>query len=72
MLTNNQIVQGPEIADPAMAMLLSLTRQIPKYIEMRKGGRWVGNREGLIELNGRTAVIIGVGNTFPTRGLWAF
>jgi phosphoglycerate dehydrogenase-like enzyme len=61
ILTNNQIVQGPEIADHAMAMLLSLTRQIPKYIEMRKGGKWVGNREGLVELNGRTAVIIGVG-----------
>jgi phosphoglycerate dehydrogenase-like enzyme len=61
ILTNNQIVQGVEIADHAMAMLLSLARTIPKYIKMRESGKWVGNRDGLIELNGKTAVVIGVG-----------
>jgi phosphoglycerate dehydrogenase-like enzyme len=61
ILTNNQIVQGVEIADHAMAMLLSLTRNIPKYIKMRENGKWNANREGLVELNGRTAVVIGVG-----------
>ena len=30
VLTNNQIVQGPEIADHAMAMLLTLTRPHPE------------------------------------------
>lgn len=61
VLTNNQVVQGPEIADHAMAMLLALTRNIPNFIEMRKSGKWVGNRANLLELNGRTAVVIGVG-----------
>ncbi len=61
VLTNNQVVQGPEIADHAMAMLLALTRNIPKFIEMRKGGKWVADRNNLLELNGRTAVVIGVG-----------
>jgi len=61
ILTNNQIVQGVEIADHAMAMLLSLTRTIPKYIKMRESGKWTATRDGLVELNGRTAVVIGVG-----------
>ncbi|MBI3681608.1 MAG: D-2-hydroxyacid dehydrogenase [Acidobacteria bacterium] len=61
ILTNNQIVQGPEIADHAMAMLLSLTRGLPGFIEMRKQGRWQARRGALLELNGRTAVIIGLG-----------
>ncbi|MBL8229756.1 MAG: D-2-hydroxyacid dehydrogenase [Bryobacterales bacterium] len=61
ILTNNQIVQGPEIADHAMAMLLTLTRNIPGFIEMRKSGKWVVRREALLELNGNTSVIIGCG-----------
>ncbi|MDA1315889.1 MAG: D-2-hydroxyacid dehydrogenase [Acidobacteria bacterium] len=62
VLTNNQIVQGPEIADHAMAMLLSLTRRLPRYIAARDKETW---REGPafdgIELRGKTAVVIGVG-----------
>ncbi len=61
ILTNNQVVQGPEIADHAMAMLLTLTRGLPGFIEMRKGGKWQARKESLLELNGRTAVVIGVG-----------
>jgi phosphoglycerate dehydrogenase-like enzyme len=61
ILTNNQIVQGPEIADHAMAMLLALTRNLPNFIEARKAGKWVARREALLELNGNTAVIIGCG-----------
>lgn len=74
ILTNNQIVQGPEIADHAMAMLLALTRRIPQYIEMRKSGKWVGNREGLLELRGKTAVVIGVGGIGTQIAIraWAF
>lgn len=74
VLTNNQIVQGPEIADHALAMLLSLTRNIPQFIEMRKTGKWVSRREGLLELRGKTAVIIGVGGIgFQiAQRAWAF
>ena len=43
VLTNNQIVQGPEIADHAMAMLLTLTRRIPRYIAAKEKETW---REG--------------------------
>ena len=61
VLTNNQIVQGPEIADHAMAMLLSLTREIPKWIRLQQEGKWQGSPRELYELNQKTALVIGVG-----------
>src|SRR5204863_2337046 len=62
VLTNNKVVQGPEIADHAMALLLSLSRRIPRFIAEREHADG-GGRESYdgIELNGKTAVVIGVG-----------
>lgn len=61
ILTNNQVVQGPEIADHAMAMLLTLTRRINMFVTNRTKETWrAGGYDG-IELRGKTAVIIGVG-----------
>ncbi len=61
VLTNNQVVQGPEIADHAMAMLLALTREIPKWIRLQQEGKWQNQPRNLFELNTKTAVVIGVG-----------
>lgn len=61
VLTNNQIVQGPEIADHAMAMLLALSRQLPKFIGDRQTETWQARPYGGIELNGKSAVVIGAG-----------
>jgi phosphoglycerate dehydrogenase-like enzyme len=61
VLTNNQIVQGPEIADHAMAMLLALSRDIDRFLEDKRDERWQPRPYSGIELNGRTAVIVGVG-----------
>jgi D-2-hydroxyacid dehydrogenase (NADP+) len=61
ILTNNQIVQGPEIADHAMAMLLTLSRGIHTFIAHRQQELWQARPYPGIELNGRTAVVIGVG-----------
>jgi phosphoglycerate dehydrogenase-like enzyme len=74
VLTNNKIVQGPEIADHAMAMLLMLSRDLRKYIADDQQENWDGRRFGGIELNGKTAVVIGVGGIgmqIATRA-WAF
>ncbi len=61
ILTNNQIVQGPEIADHAMAMLLALARGLPKFFADRQKENWNPIPYPGIELNGKTAVVIGVG-----------
>jgi phosphoglycerate dehydrogenase-like enzyme len=60
-LTNNKIVQGPEIADHALAMLLMLSRNL--YVLYRNDQQQIWNPHSFhgIELNGKTAVIVGVG-----------
>ena len=60
-LTNNKIVQGPEIADHALAMLLMLSRDL--YALYRNDQQEVWNPRTFhgIELSGKTAVIVGVG-----------
>jgi len=61
VLTNNRIVQGPEIADHAMAMLLTLSRGIHTFLLHKQQELWQPRPYAGIELNGRTAVVIGVG-----------
>ena len=60
-LTNAKIIQGPEIADHAMALLLNHTRDLKHFnARMKKG--W--DRQGhlpQIELRGKTMLIIGLG-----------
>jgi phosphoglycerate dehydrogenase-like enzyme len=72
VLTNNQVVQGPEIADHAMAMLLALAREIPKFIANRQIETWQGRPFGGIELRGKTAVVIGVGGIGTQIAVWAW
>jgi phosphoglycerate dehydrogenase-like enzyme len=61
ILTNNQIVQGPEIADHAMGMLLMLARGLHTFYMNTQHEIWQPRPYRGIELNGRTAVIVGVG-----------
>ncbi len=61
VLTNGKIVQGPEIADHAMALLLTLTRQINRSLAAQATETWGGRGMPLVELRGKTAVVIGVG-----------
>ncbi|WP_031498858.1 D-2-hydroxyacid dehydrogenase [Bryobacter aggregatus] len=61
ILTNNQIVQGPEIADHAMAMLLALSRNLPLYFKDRSAENWRREAFTGIELNTKKATIIGCG-----------
>ncbi len=61
VVTNNQIVQGPEIADHAMAMLLAHTRRLPLYFGDRTSETWRREAFTGIELRGKQAVIIGLG-----------
>ncbi|MBK5292251.1 MAG: D-2-hydroxyacid dehydrogenase [Acidobacteriia bacterium] len=62
-LTNCKVVQGPTIADHAFAMLLALTRGLYEYIPNRSKQEWARNRlpEGMTELPGMTALVIGAG-----------
>jgi phosphoglycerate dehydrogenase-like enzyme len=61
ILTNLKVVLGPEVADHAMALLLSLTRGLFQTIPAK--GKWEmpRNLNQLTDLRGKTAVIVGVG-----------
>ncbi len=61
ILTNNKVVQGPEIADHALAMLLTLTRGINTFLAEKPQENLTRSPYHGIELRGRTAVVIGVG-----------
>ena len=60
-LTNNKIVQGPEIADHALAMLLFVARDLDVLYRNDQQQIWNPRSFHGIELNGKTAVVIGVG-----------
>ena len=57
-LTNSKIILGPQIADHAMGLLLALTRELYNAI---RGPQARMRQDQLPELQGKTAVIIGVG-----------
>ncbi len=62
-MTNMKIVQGIEIADHAFGLLLSLTRRIDVAIKDRESETWrtLADYGPPLELQGKTAVIVGVG-----------
>jgi phosphoglycerate dehydrogenase-like enzyme len=74
VLTNNKIVQGPEIADHAFALLLSLTRRLPRYMAEMPSETLDRRAFDGIELRGKTAVVIGVGGIGMqiAQRAWAF
>ena len=61
VVTNMKNVYGPQIADHAFAFLLALTRKLNVTIPRQHLEEWPAGREGMFELDGKTAVIIGVG-----------
>jgi len=74
VLTNNKVVQGPEIADHALAMLLALSRELPTFLSNKAQEKWQPRSFHGIELNGRNAVVVGLGGIgmqIATRA-WAF
>ena len=62
VLTSMKIQKGPEVADHAMALLLALTRNLPQFLRNMKEKRWKkSSKLPIIELRGKTMLIIGMG-----------
>lgn len=62
-MTNMKIVQGVEIADHALALLLALTRRLDVAMKDRESETWrtLAQYGPPLELQGKTAVIVGAG-----------
>lgn len=56
VLTNGRIIQGPEVADHAVALLLAITRNLHAALRGRPA-----KPARPIELRGKTAVVVGLG-----------
>ncbi|HET8699614.1 MAG TPA: D-2-hydroxyacid dehydrogenase, partial [Gammaproteobacteria bacterium] len=66
VVTNLQRIQGPHMAEHALALLLALARALPQYGVEQAGGAWTrGFREKraerLVELEGKTLLVVGLG-----------
>jgi phosphoglycerate dehydrogenase-like enzyme len=61
--TNMRAVHGPAIADHAMAMLLTLTRNMRFYERARAEGKWAeeGPPGRGVVLQGKTMLVVGIG-----------
>ncbi len=62
VLTNMQRVNGPNISEHAMALILTLTRQINSYLAYQSEGKWDRRpRQKLMDLDGHTMLVVGLG-----------
>ncbi|HET8699942.1 MAG TPA: NAD(P)-dependent oxidoreductase, partial [Gammaproteobacteria bacterium] len=66
VVTNLQRIQGPHMAEHALALMLALARALPQYGVEQAGGAWTrGFREKraerLVELEGKTLLVVGLG-----------
>jgi phosphoglycerate dehydrogenase-like enzyme len=61
ILTNMKIIQGPQIADHAMALLLNLTRDLKHFNKEMETG-WHRQADlPMIQLRGKTMLVVGLG-----------
>jgi phosphoglycerate dehydrogenase-like enzyme len=62
ILTNMQRVNGPNISEHAMALILTLTRQINAYLANQSEERWDRRPpQKLMDLDGGTMLVVGLG-----------
>jgi phosphoglycerate dehydrogenase-like enzyme len=61
IMSNNQRVSGPSIAELAITMTLMLSRKLPYYQEQQDQQRWARNAELSTDLSGKTLLILGLG-----------
>lgn len=61
VFTNMQGAHGPAIAEHVFAMLLALTRQLPRHRIAQLDGRWERDGQGMTALAERTMLVVGMG-----------
>ena len=65
IMSNNQRVSGPSIAELAITMTLMLSRKLPYYQEQQDQQRWARNAELSTDLSGKMLMNLGLGGIGP-------
>jgi phosphoglycerate dehydrogenase-like enzyme len=61
VLTNNQRLSGPDIAEHAIALTLALSRNLVAYMRAQQQGRWLDDGPQSMNVDGRTMLVLGLG-----------
>ena len=61
IMSNNQRVSGPSIAELAITMTLMLSRKLHYYQEQQHRQRWARDAQPSTDLSGKTLLILGLG-----------
>ena len=65
LVSNIQKMSGPEIAEHAIAMMMTLVRGLDKYQDAQRESRWdrsiMSNDNDIWEIEGRTLLVVGLG-----------
>jgi phosphoglycerate dehydrogenase-like enzyme len=64
VLTNMQKMSSPIIGEHAVALMMSLARGVPQQSKAMKSGEWnrrYGDELGMISLDGKTVLVVGLG-----------
>jgi phosphoglycerate dehydrogenase-like enzyme len=61
VLSNMQKMSSPVIAEHAIAMMLSLTRNLTSYAKDMSDGDWRARRSEMVTVSGRTMLVVGLG-----------
>lgn len=60
LLTNNQRLSGPDIAEHAITLMLALSRNLDTYLRAQHQGRWEDGPQSM-NVEGRTMLVLGLG-----------
>lgn len=61
VLTNNQRLSGPDIAEHAIALTLALSRNLGAYMRAQQQRRWLEDGPQSMNVDGRTMLVLGLG-----------
>jgi phosphoglycerate dehydrogenase-like enzyme len=61
VLTNNQRLSGPDIAEHTIAMMFTLARNLVVYQRHQQQSNWQRGERQAVNLNGRTLLVLGLG-----------
>jgi phosphoglycerate dehydrogenase-like enzyme len=62
MLSNMQRLNGPNISEHAMALMLALTRQINAYVNNQRDTKWIPRGyQRMQDVDGKTLLVVGLG-----------